>query len=304
MFDVVVVGSINLDLVVRTARLPGPGETVGGHDYAEHPGGKGLNQAVAAARAGARTALVGAVGDDAAGHRLLDVAAGSGVDTSLVHVRRDSPTGRALITVSDDAENSIVVVPGANATATASELPPAHVVVAQLEVPHRTVLAAFRSAREIGVRTVLDPAPAGPLADELVEATDVIVPNEHEIELIGGREALMERGVQAVVVTRGAAGVVVRERTGAGDADWSQPAFEVDARDTTGAGDAFCGVLAAGLAAGGALAGAVRRAAAAGALAATVPGAVPSLPSRQRIDELLSAGRDATAPPPPTRTPR
>ncbi len=304
MFDVVVVGSINLDLVVRTGRLPRPGETLGGHDYAEHPGGKGLNQAVAAARAGARTALVGAVGDDDAGQRLLGVAADAGIDTSLVAVRPDTPTGRALITVADDAENSIVVVPGANASATASELPAGRIVVAQLEIPQRTVLAAFRFARALGARTVLDPAPAGPLGDDLVAATDVIVPNEHEIELIGGRDALMEHGVQAVVVTRGAAGVSVRERAGTGIKDWTQPAFEVDARDTTGAGDAFCGVLAAGLATGGALARAVRTAAAAGALAATVPGAVPSLPSRRRIDELLSAAPGATAPAPPTRPPR
>ena len=147
MFDVAVVGSVNLDLVATTARLPGPGETVSGTSYAEHAGGKGLNQAIAAARSGARVALVAAVGDDAAGSMLRSLAADDGIDVTAVSVLGGEVTGRALITVDEHAENSIVVVPGANARMRADEAPPARVVIAQLEVPIDQVIAAFRHAR-------------------------------------------------------------------------------------------------------------------------------------------------------------
>ncbi|MGI9645223.1 MAG: ribokinase [Ilumatobacteraceae bacterium] len=281
--DVTVVGSCNLDLVAGTAVLPRPGETVLAHRYDEFPGGKGLNQAVAAARSGARVAMVGAVGDDDAGIRLRQVAADEGIDTALL-AAVDRPSGRALITVDDGAENSIVVVPGANATATATTIPDCSVVVAQLEVPIGTVIDAFAAARRAGARTVLNPAPAAPLPDDLVGLTDIIVPNEHEVDLLGGVEALVERGIHAVVVTRGAAGVSITEGTNT----WTEPAVSVNPVDTTGAGDAFCGALVARLADGASLAEAVRWAAAAGALATTMQGAVPSLPSAAGIEALLA----------------
>ena len=288
-FDVVVVGSANLDVVARTLRLPGPGETVLGSDFAEHPGGKGLNQAVAAARAGASVAFVGAVGDDDAGRTLHSVAATEGIDVSGLSVADGVVTGRAVITVDDSGENSIVVVPGANASAHVGDLPAATVVLAQLEIPVATVIAAFAVARTAGSRTVLNPAPVpvGGLPDELLSLCDILVPNEHEVELLGGVDELLASGVAAVVVTQGAAGVTVTEAPDA--TTWSVEAFEVDPVDTTGAGDAFCGALAARLAAGADLRPAVRYAAAGGALATTTAGAVPSLPHAADIERLLSA---------------
>jgi len=286
--DVVVVGSANLDLVARTLRLPGPGETVLGSDFAEHPGGKGLNQAVAAARAGASVAFLGAVGNDDAGRTLQSVAANEGIDVSGLDLADGVVTGRAVITVDASGENSIVVIPGANARAHVEVLPVATVVLAQLEVPVATVVAAFRAARTAGSRTVLNPAPVPPdgLPDELLSLCDIVVPNEHEVELLGGVDRLLARGVAAIVVTQGAAGVAVTEAPGA--TTWSVEAFEVDPVDTTGAGDAFCGALAARLAAGDDLRPAVRYAAAGGALATTIAGAVPSLPHAADIERLVS----------------
>jgi ribokinase len=288
VFDVAVVGSVNLDLVATTARLPAPGETVSGTSYAEHAGGKGLNQAIAAARSGARVALVAAVGDDAAGSTLRSLAAADGIDVTAVSVLAGEVTGRALITVDEHAENSIVVVPGANALMRAETTPRARVVIAQLEVPIEEVITAFRHARRDGARTILNPAPAQALPDELLQLCDIVVPNEHEADLIGGVSAMLDRGVSAVVTTRGGAGVIVTESIGGAVDTWSEPAVEVSPVDTTGAGDAFCGALAARLAMGDLLRDAICYAAAAGALATTVAGAVPSLP---RADAVLAIAR-------------
>ena len=159
MFDVCVVGSINLDLVAGMVRLPMPGETVMGHSYAEHAGGKGLNQAVAAARAGVSVAMVGAVGHDAAGEALVGVMDREGINHSAL-IRSELPTGRALIGVSDDAENLIVVISGANQSVTAEQVPAAHVMLSQFEVPMDAILKAFTAARAAGGITVLNPAPA------------------------------------------------------------------------------------------------------------------------------------------------
>jgi ribokinase len=285
VIDVAVVGSVNLDLVATTPRLPRPGETVSGTGYAEHPGGKGLNQAVAAARSGARVAMFAAVGDDEAGSRLRTLAASEGIDVSAVTAVEGTSTGRALITVDERAENSIVVVAGANSRVRIDELPEASVVAAQLEVPIAEVIAAFRLARRHGALTLLNPAPALPLPDELLDLCDILVPNEHELVLLGGIDTVRAGGVSTIVTTRGAAGVEVLD----GGERWNQPAFAVAAVDTTGAGDAFCGALAARLAAGSDLRAAVRFAAAAGALATTVAGAVPSLPSAAAVEALLSA---------------
>ena len=281
-FDVVVVGSANMDLVARVVRLPHPGETVSAHDYFEACGGKGANQAIAAARAGARTAFIGAVGSDAAGDTLRSAFIGDAVDVSMLATVRE-PTGRALIGVSDDAENLIIVVPGANHAlsvdhidAAATLLANAKVVLVQLEVR----LAVVQRAVELAGRdtiVVLNPAPASELPDDVLRHVDVITPNEHEVALLGGAAALVARGVANVVVTQGARGALLVTR----DGETRIEPFAVTPVDTTGAGDAFCGVLSARLAVAGGLAElalALRAAAVAGALATQTAGAVPSLP--------------------------
>jgi ribokinase len=279
-----VIGSANLDVVATVDRLPSPGETLLGHAYDEYAGGKGLNQAIAAARSGAATGFVGALGDDDAGAVLRRVLIDDAVDISQV-ATVSQPTGRAVIFVDAGGENVIVVVPGANSTVTApAAIADAGVVLAQLEVPIETVTRAFVAARAVGATTILNPAPARDLPDELLEACNIVVPNEHETELLGGVERLRERGVDTVIVTRGGQGVEVHSPT----RSWHEPPFEVDVVDTTGAGDAFCGALAARLSAGRPLADAVRWAAAAGALATTVAGAVPAQPWIRDIEALVA----------------
>ncbi|MEI6497813.1 MAG: ribokinase [Actinomycetota bacterium] len=282
--DVCVVGSTNLDLVATAAVLPGPGETVMGRDYAEHPGGKGLNQAVAAARAGATTAFVSAVGDDSAADPLLAVMRSNGIDTSAVRRVPGIATGRALIGVGDNGENSIIVVSGANTTVTVDELPACRVLLVQLEVPLPTVAAALRAARAQGAITVLNPAPAQPLDASIVALCDVVVPNEHEVELLGGVATLRSLGAAAVVVTLGSAGALLHDATGT----HTISPFTVRPVDTTGAGDTFCGSLCARLAQGEPLAAALRYASAAAALSTTRAGAVPSIPTLAEVNDFIS----------------
>ena len=284
MLDVVVVGSLNLDLVARASRLPGPGETVIGSTFHEYPGGKGLNQAVACARSGARVAMIGAIGDDDAGRSLRRVAVAEAIDDSAISTITDTATGRAIISVDDHAENSIIVVPGANHRVPLLQLPACHIVLAQLEIPTETVIEGFRIAKSAGATTILNPAPATALPAELLALTDIIIPNEHEVELIGGVEALRDAGISTVVVTKGARGVDVTDHAGT----TSYPAHRVATVDTTGAGDAFCGSLAARLAAGASFDDSVRWASAAGALATMTAGAVPSLPMSVDIERLVA----------------
>ena len=287
--EVAVVGSLNLDLVVRVARLPGPGETVSGDDVFRNPGGKGANQAVAAARLGRRVAMVGRVGDDDAGRELVESLEADAVDSSRVRVVAGVPSGIALITVSEDGENQIVVSPGANAHLTPDDvgqaraaLRAAAVTLLQLEVPLEAVAAAARAA---GGTVVLNPAPVRDLPEELLAEVDVLVPNRVELaQLAGGAEpetvaeATRLAGrlpARAVVVTLGADGCLVIV---GGDAT-HVPAVPVRAVDTTAAGDAFCGGLADALAGGAALEDAARRAVRVAAAACLRPGAQASLPT-------------------------
>ncbi|MEY3440549.1 MAG: ribokinase [Actinomycetota bacterium] len=287
-FDVVVVGSANLDLVARTSRLPKPGETVSGSHFFEACGGKGVNQAIASARAGARTAFVGALGRDHAGETLLAALVKDGllaalvkdgVDVSAVQ-RVSAPTGRALIGVSDDGENSIIVVPGANHAISIDDIEKhkslissAKVLLCQLEVPLSVVQRAFELAGKSTTR-ILNPAPAQTLSNLLLGVIDIVTPNEHEVELLGGVSKLQSLGVKTVIVTQGEKGAMVVDETGARQVD----PFKVTPVDTTGAGDAFCGMLAARLATGESMSVALRAAVIAGALATQTEGAVPSLP--------------------------
>jgi ribokinase len=289
-FDVCVVGSANLDLVATTDRLPGPGETVLGDSFAEHAGGKGLNQAVAAARAGARTMFCAAVGHDDAGRQLLRVMSDEHVDATTVHQLGGAPTGRALIGVSSSAENSIIVVPGANALLEPGQVKvaaaSARVVLCQLEVQVETVHAALTAARAAGATTILNPAPATPLSAEILALCDVVIPNEHEVQILGGLDELFGLGARTVVVTLGSRGAQLRTSDGE---VVNVAAFAVRPVDTTGAGDAFCGGFAAALARGDSMVDALRFASATGALATTRPGAVPSLPLLAEIEALISA---------------
>jgi ribokinase len=277
---IALVGSINLDVVVGVERHPVPGETVVGGDRQELPGGKGANQAVAAARLGATVAFVGRVGDDDAGRRLRDGLAAEGVDVTHVRVDPDAPTGMALIAVDGAGENTIVVSSGANARVSAADVEAARdvltgagVTLVQHEVPEDAVAAAIAGA---GGTVVLNPAPARPI----VAPVDVLVPNRGELETLVGRagdpvELARTVGVaRAVVVTLGNEGAAVIE----GSRVERIPAVRVDAVDTTGAGDAFCGALAQALDAGAELVEAARWAVRAAAASITKPGAQAGLP--------------------------
>ena len=291
----VVVGSVNLDTTLEVERLPAAGETVLATSARSAVGGKGANQAVAAARQGATTAFVGLVGADGTGRDLLDALIDDGVDVSACRVADGVPSGQALITVDARGANTIVVAAGANGLLAADDVAPARgakVVLAQLEIPLAAVWAALSAGREAGATTVLNPAPAQPLDSGLLALCDVIVPNEFEAASLTGatsvHDAAEALGVRSngatVIVTCGAAGAVV----------WREgqlttvPAFLVEAVDTVAAGDAFCGALAAALAAGSSIGEAAVRASAAGALATTVRGALPSLPTRAAVDALLA----------------
>lgn len=285
MFDVTVFGSTNLDLVVTVERHPHPGETLLGDSYAEFAGGKGLNQVVAAARAGASASFHSAIGDDAAGDRLRSLVLDEGIDDAHLLISIGQPTGRAAIVVNASGENSIVVVPGANSAVVApGTLPPCRVLLTQLEVPLGEVQTTLALARLAGTLTLLNPAPAQALDDSLLSLCDVVIPNEHEVELLGGIDALHAAGVGTVIVTRGGDGVTIS----CDGVTEHRNALTVDVVDTTGAGDAFCGNLAARLALGNELSDSVDWALAAGALAVTVSGAVPSLPHAKQTAALMS----------------
>ena len=290
MSDVVVVGSANVDLVLPVQRIPRPGETVLASGLTRGPGGKGANQAVAAARAGAVTAFVAALGNDDGGALLREALSGSGVDLSLVS-SVDAPTGTAIITVDAAGENAITVAPSANATLTLSAaaraaVSQAKIVLSQLEIPFDTVQAAAEASGYF----ILNAAPAAELSDELLGHVDLLVVNETEAEAVGGPKlsSLLDR-VPAAVVTLGARGAVILTR--AAD-EIRVPGVPVEVVDTTAAGDTFCGVLAATLAARsstgsvteGDLTNAVRRANVAASLSVQAAGAIPSVPHGDAID--------------------
>jgi ribokinase len=299
---IAVVGSLNLDLVVRVARHPRPGETVLGGDVQRYPGGKGANQAVAAARLGQPVAMIGRVGEDDAGWMLRAVLDDDGVDTSRVLETAGVPSGTALITVDDAGENAIVVSPGANARVTPEDVREAEEVLAaasatllQLEIPVDAVAEAARAAHGT---VVLNPAPATTLPRDVLAAAGVIVPNRSELALLAGRDvvtaddaeaAASALGVRNVVVTLGGEGALVVQ----GGRATSVPAVPVRAVDTTGAGDSFCAALADALVRGAELVEAARWAVRVAAVTVTRPGAQTSLPRRDDIPDDATARRPA-----------
>ncbi|MFD5447341.1 ribokinase [Streptomyces sp. NPDC127100] len=298
-YDLLVVGSANADLVIGVDRRPGAGETVLGSDLAVHPGGKGANQAVAAARLGARTALLARVGDDSYGRLLLDSQRAAGVDTVGVLVG-GAPTGVALITVDPSGDNSIVVSPGANGRlapgdvrAASSLFHASRVVSAQLEIPLETVVEVVRCLAPDS-RFVLNPSPPRPLPQEVLAACDPLIVNEHEVKVILGDACpserpedwaglLLAKGPRSVVVTLGADGALVAS---AAEGVRRVPSVAVDAVDTTGAGDAFTAALAWRLGTGASLAEAAAYAARVGAVAVTKAGAQVSYPTAAEVEAL------------------
>jgi ribokinase len=299
LIAITVVGSINLDLIATVERLPAPGETVAGGDFSTAPGGKGANQALAARRAGAQVRMIGAVGKDTFAVEALSLLEEGGVDLSHVG-KMHAPTGTALILVDPKGENVIAVVPGANASVLPGDLAAANLkkgeyLLLQQEIPLPTVAAALTHAREAGAISILNTAPFRTEATSFIGEADYVVANETEFDLYAdaltlpkgdrGRRmaAFVERTGRVVIVTLGSEGVLAA----APGETIAVPALEVTPVDTVGAGDTFCGYLAASLASGLPLEPALRRAAAAASLACTKEGAQPSIPLAIEVDKAM-----------------
>lgn len=304
MGRVFVAGSINMDVVATADRHPKVGETVAGRQVLYFPGGKGANQAVAASRLGARTTLIGRLGTDSFGAELRVFLRGQGIDLGYLQETTDAHTGTAIITVAE-ADNTIVVIPGANALVGADDvsvvpLLEGDVAVSQFEIPLPTIAAFFRRARAAGARTLLNPAPAQTMSGELLALVDILVLNETELGFLAGRELsdsdeaakiidvarqLRAREDQTICVTLGKRGVLAL----AGSEDISVPGRAVKAVDTTGAGDCFVGALAAQLADGATLRDALTFANAAASISVQRMGAGPSMPTAKEVAAIIKA---------------
>jgi ribokinase len=304
---IVVVGSLNMDFVVSVEQLPAPGETVLGRNFQMIPGGKGANQAVAAAKLGASSVavrMVGRVGRDVFADHLKANLSAAGVDVNAVHAAKSAATGVALIAVDRTGQNSIVVASGANHELAAGDVEAmrpvfqgARLALFQLETPLDTVAAALALAREEGLTTILDPAPARSLPEQVLQQVDILTPNESEALRLLGRPparvspaeapelgaALRQRGTRTVILKLGEQGCYVDSPT----LKSHFPGFKVEVRDTTAAGDTFNAALAIALAEGAALEHALRFANAAAAISVTRPGAQTSAPMRREVDDFL-----------------
>ena len=301
--SVVVYGSINTDLIAYTPTLPRRGETLLGNSYMMALGGKGANQAVAASRLDADVYMVGHVGDDTFGRRVLKQLSGYGVEVSRVNKIKDLGTGLAVINVDDNGENTIIVLSGANmhfdhkdVERTQDLFNDARVLLLQLEVPVEADIAVARAAHEQGIAGILDPAPAAQLPEEMYRIADIMTPNEVETEMMVGirpsspdeasdaADILLRRGLEIAVITLGSGGVFFAS----GSESIYLPAFQVDSVDTVGAGDAFNGGLAVALSEGLSMKQALNWGAAAGALCTTRSGAAVAMPDRDEVIKLLA----------------
>ena len=300
--SILVFGSINMDLTAYVPKLPQPGETLQGSSYITVPGGKGNNQAVAAARLGADVKFIGRVGTDGFGEEVLQIVSEQNVDTSLVMKDPDHGTGIAVISVDKNAENSIIIISGANFAMDDSDverasrnMADAKVLMLQLEVPLDACLKAAQAAKEKGVKVVFDPAPAIPLPEEAFKLMDFITPNEIETEILTGirpanqedaskaAKIFLEKGVGTAIIKLGAKGVYYENKDESG---FITP-YKVNPIDTVAAGDAFNGGVAVAVSEGKPLAEAVRWGAAAGAIATTRKGALPAMPYREEVEKLM-----------------
>jgi len=300
MPDILVVGSLNADLVVRAPRFPQPGETISGSDLQIIPGGKGANQAVAAARQGTSVSMLGRVGNDSFGPELINNLKQNNVDTSHVQIDSQAATGTAIIVVDANGQNSIVLSPGGNgqvspADVNAVSFADYKLLLLQLEIPIEAVTAAAQRAKQSGLRVLLNPAPARSLPDELISLSDFILPNETELNLLTNQpvqdissaekaaKTLLERGAQNVIVTLGANGALIVSSKQVTHVN----TYKVEVVDTTAAGDAFIGGFASALLRNKSLEEAVRYGCACGALATTKFGAQPSLPTQAEVERFI-----------------
>ncbi|MEN9868577.1 MAG: ribokinase [Pseudomonadota bacterium] len=306
---IVILGSVNMDLVFRTPRMPGKGETISGHQFLQVSGGKGANQAVAAARQGAQVSLLARVGDDAMGRQLCQTLAQDGIDIAAVQAVPGVATGVAGILVDDGGENSIVLAAGANACIGAAEVAAqaemiraADFLVCQLETPLAGVEQAISIAHQAGVPVIFNPTPVQDLSDALLAQVDYLIVNETEAAQLSGiavpdsaaagqaAQKLLARGARQVVVTLGAQGVLLAFKQQAADGASGMrllPSFSVQALDTTAAGDTFVGTLAVGLGRGQSLTDACATAQAAAAISVTRLGAQSSIPQRAEVAAFL-----------------
>lgn len=297
---IVVVGSFNMDLTTYMERLPRPGETVHGRRFVTGPGGKGMNQSVAAARLGAEVSFIGRIGQDGFGDTAMQMWQNEGINTDFVIRDAENPTGVAPIFVEDAGENIIVVALGANLAlspadvdAAADRIAEADVLIVQLEISYETSAHALKLAHEKGVKTILNPAPAGQLPADAIAEADFITPNETELEVLYGKanddlQSILREG-QTLIMTAGSAGANWYQP----DASGNVPAFKVDVVDTTGAGDAFNGGLAVAIAEGRPLDEALRFANATAALAVTRLGTAPAMPQREEVEAFLKENPSA-----------
>jgi len=304
--NIVVIGSSNTDMIVKVPRIPKPGETILGGSFSTAAGGKGANQAVAAARAGGNVTFIARVGQDMFGEQAVKGFDSDGIVVDYIVKDEKAPSGIAEIFVADDGENSIAVASGANANLSVDDvlkakdvIAKADIVVMQLEIPIETIHAAAGLAAENGVKVILNPAPAQPLSDDLLKLVSILTPNETEAELLTGvqvtdlesakqaAEKLHAKGISMVIITLGANGVYAStpEFTGA------VPGFKVKALDTTAAGDVFNGALAVALAGNKSLTDAIRFANAAAAISVTKLGAQPSAPDLDSINTFLETNK-------------
>ncbi len=299
---IVVVGSSNIDMVIKGDKIPRPGETVIGGDFFKAAGGKGANQAVAAARAGGQVSFISSVGNDIFGKEAISNYREDGIDSRAIKTDPEHATGTALILIDKDGENSISVAPGANNSLSKTDLEKASAVIqgasvllVQLEIPIETVEAAVQMANSFDVKVVLNPAPARHLSDQLLKQISIITPNESEAEHLTGipinnfedakkaARILLKKGVETVLITLGKKGTLLTTH----NTSELIPAFEVDTVDTTAAGDVFNGALATAISEGMSLKEAIRFANAAAAISVTRLGAQPSAPKREEIENFL-----------------